>query len=100
MAKGYWIARVSVNDQALYDEYRTRNAIAFAKFGGKFIVRGGPFEGLGTSRPHNVVLEFPTLEAAKACYASQEYQDAKQYLLRGCEVDLIIIEGYDGAQPG
>ena len=99
MAKGYWIARVEVKDQALYDEYRKRNAVAFAKFDGRFIVRGGPFESIGTAKPHNVVLEFPSIEAAKACYASPEYQVAKQYLLRGCEVDLVVIEGYDGQQP-
>jgi uncharacterized protein (DUF1330 family) len=100
MAKGYWIANVKVNDQAAYDEYRKRNAIAFAKFGGKFIVRGGAFECVfGTTRPHNVVLEFPSYDAALACYKSPEYQDASQFLKKGCEVDLVIADGYDGAQP-
>ena len=37
--------------------------------------------------------------AALACYRSPEYQDAAQFLKRGCEVDLVIIPGYDGAQP-
>ena len=69
--KGYWIARVTVNNQADYDEYRKRNALPLAKYGGKFIVRGGRTESvLGAPRPHNVVIEFPDYETALACYNS------------------------------
>ena len=99
-AKGYWIGRVTVNEQASYDEYRKLNAVPFAKFGGRFVVRGGRSEPIfGTSRPHNVVLEFPSYEAALACFRSPEYQAASQHLKRGCDVDLIIIEGYESEQP-
>src|SRR5262249_1889774 len=101
MVKGYWIARLDINDQAAYDEYRKRNALAFAKFGGKFLVRGGSFhQVVGDGRQHNVVIEFPSHDAAIACYRSPEYQDAVQYLKAGCDVDLVIIGGYDGPQPG
>jgi uncharacterized protein (DUF1330 family) len=97
--KGYWIARVTVNSQAGYDEYRKGNAVAFAKFGGRFIVRGGRTESVfGTARPHNVVL-FPSYQAALDCFNSPEYQAASQFLKRGCDVDLVIAEGYDGPQP-
>jgi len=100
MVKGYWIARVTVNDPALYGEYTARNGAAFKAFGGKFLVRGGPHHTVaGESREHNVVLEFPSHEAAIACYRSAEYQDAVQYLKKGCDVDLVIIAGYDGPQP-
>jgi uncharacterized protein (DUF1330 family) len=100
MVKGYWIATLDVKDQAAYDEYRKRNALAFSRFGGKFLVRGGAFHNvLGNARQHNVVIEFPSHEAAIACYRSPEYQDAVQFLKDGCEADLIIIGGYDGPQP-
>jgi len=49
MAKGYWIARVDVDNQGAYDSYRALNAVAFAKYGAKFIVRGGAY-GAGTPR--------------------------------------------------
>ena len=98
--KGYWLARVTVNNQADYDEYRKRNAVAFVKYGGRFIVRGGRTESVfGTARPHNVVLEFPSYQAALDCFNSPEYQAASQFLKRGCDVDLVIAEGYDGPQP-
>jgi uncharacterized protein (DUF1330 family) len=100
MPKGYWIARLNINDQALYDKYRARNVIAFKAFGGKFLVRGGASEVVvGEGREYNVVLEFPSHDAAVACYHSPEYQDAVQYLKKGCTVDLVIVAGYDGQQP-
>ncbi len=100
MIKGYWIARLTINDQAAYDEYCRRNAAAFAQCGGRFLVRGGAFHTVaGESREHNVVLEFPSHEAALACYRSAAYQDAVRYLKAGREVDLVIIGGYEGPQP-
>lgn len=99
-AKGYWIARLTVTDQAKYDAYRALNGAAFSKYGGRFIVRGGPFEAAyGTARPHNVVIEFPSYQAALACYRSPEYQKAAAARGDGAEVELIVIEGYAGPQP-
>jgi uncharacterized protein (DUF1330 family) len=79
--KGYWIARLTVNNQADYDEYRKRNAGPFARFGGRFMVRGGRSESVfGAARPHNVVIEFPSHEAAINCFQSPEYQIASKRL--------------------
>lgn len=41
MPKAYWIAHVSIDDPAAYEAYRRANAAAFARFGGRFLVRGG-----------------------------------------------------------
>lgn len=99
--KAYWIARLDVTNPDAYARYRELNAVAFAKFGGRFLVRGGPYDlAKGEGRQHNVVLEFPSLAAAKACYASPEYQAALAHLGQVGPVDLVIIEGYAGAQPG
>ena len=101
MAKGYWIARVDVQNAAEYDAYRALNAVAFAKYGAKFLVRGGDFKlARGEGRKHNVVLEFKDVETARACYDSPEYQAAVKHLANVGTVDLVIIGGYDGAQPG
>ena len=100
MPKGYWIARVDVHDEAAYRNYATANGVAFAKYGARFLVRGGPFENPdGSSRARNVVLEFPSYQAALDCWNSPEYRAAAE-LRRGASVmDLVIIPGYDGAQP-
>ncbi len=100
MPKGYWIARVDVSDPEAYKEYVAANAVAFGKFGGRFLVRGGRFEAVdGQSRQRNVVIEFPTYEAALACWNSPEYKAAKAKQQGGAEMDMVIIEGYDGPQP-
>jgi uncharacterized protein (DUF1330 family) len=97
MAKGYWIARVDVTDPGGYQEYVKANAVAFEKFGGRFIVRGGRFEAPeGTPRARNIVLEFADYATALACYQSPEYQAAKALRDGRSVADLIIIEGYDG----
>jgi len=101
MTKGYWIARVDVHDPDTYRNYLTANQVAFAKYGARYLVRGGAFECVdGTSRTRNVVIEFPDIETAKACYASPEYQKGLQYRKVASAADVIIVEGYDGPQPG
>jgi uncharacterized protein (DUF1330 family) len=101
MPRGYWVAHVDVNDTENYKNYVAANGAAFAKFGGKFLVRAGAFENpVGTSRSRNIVIEFPSYAAALDCWNSQDYQDARAKQKGGAEMDLIIIEGYDGPQPG
>jgi uncharacterized protein (DUF1330 family) len=101
MAKGYWIGRVDVSDPEAYKEYIAANAVAFAKYGARFVVRGGDFETVeGTSRQRNVVVEFPDYETALACYHSPEYQHAVTLRTPVSTGDLVIVEGYDGPQPG
>ncbi len=100
MAKGYWIARVDVRDDAVYAKYRDANAIAFKKYGARFVVRGGKFENPeGSSRTRNVVIEFPSYQAAVDCYHSPEYEHAISIRAPISEGDIVIIEGYDGPQP-
>jgi uncharacterized protein (DUF1330 family) len=97
MAKGYWIARVTVKDPEAYKQYIAANAAAWTAYNGRFVVRAGRFECVeGTARERNVVIEFPSYEAARACYDSPEYAAAKAIRQNAAESDLIIIEGYDG----
>ena len=71
----------------------------FGKFGGRFLVRGGTREVVeGKVRGRTVVLEFPSYQAALACYRSPDYQAAAALRKGKAEFDLIIIEGYDGPQ--
>ncbi|MFA6264216.1 MAG: DUF1330 domain-containing protein [Pseudolabrys sp.] len=100
MAKAYWIARVDVHDDEGYKPYSVANPAIFKKFGGRFVVRGGPFEAPeGAARSRNVVIEFPDLAAAKACYDSPEYQANIKIRQAHSIGEIVIIEGYDGPQP-
>ena len=95
MAKGYWLARLEINDRGMFAEYRKRNAAPIAKFGGNFIVKGGKAETvLGPARAENVVIEFGSYAKAVACFHSAEYQAATQYLKQSCsEIEFVIVEG-------
>jgi uncharacterized protein (DUF1330 family) len=99
MPKGYWVACVEVTDPAAYQKYREALAVPFNKFGGKFLTRGGKSEmAEGKLRSRVVVIEFPTYDAAVACYRSNEYQAAKAIRQSASSADLVLLEGYDGPQ--
>jgi uncharacterized protein (DUF1330 family) len=100
MAKGYWIGRVDVTNEEGFKPYAAANQAIFKKFSGRYVVRGGKFDGMeGSSRSRNVVVEFPDYATALACYRSPEYQANVKLRLPHSVVDLIVIEGYDGPQP-
>ncbi|QBF32764.1 DUF1330 domain-containing protein [Thalassococcus sp. S3] len=96
MAKAYWVAHVDVDDPNAYERYKAANALPFKTFGARFIVRGGPQDiREGTTRARTVVLEFPSYEAAVACYESEAYQSAKALRDPISTGDLVIVEGYE-----
>ena len=101
MPKGYWIVRVDITDQEKYKAYIAANAGPFKKYGARFVVRAGRFENPeGASRTRNAVIEFPSYEAAVECWHSPEYQQALKLRQPVSTADLVIIEGYEGPQPG
>ena len=94
MAKGYWIARVDVRDPERYKDYVTAAKPAFEKYGAQFLARGGRYERLeGQVRARNVVVEFPSLEAAHDCYHSPEYQIAAGIRQEVADAEMVIVEG-------
>ncbi len=101
MARGYWIAQVDVTDPERYRDYIAANRTAFEKYGGRFLVRGGRAETVeGQARARIVVIEFPSFEAARACYDSPEYAAARAIREAASVGDLVIAEGWDGIMPG
>jgi len=97
-AKGYWIGRVDVHDPEAYKYYVQANAVAFEKYGAKFLVRGGKFKNPeGNSRSRNVVIEFETYAKAVECYHSAEYKHALEIRTKDgvSEADMVIVEGWD-----
>ena len=94
MAKGYWIARVDVKDAERYKDYVSTARPAFEKFGANFLARGGEYHGLeGVARSRNVVIEFPSIQAALDCYNSPEYQAAKTIRQTVADAEMVIVEG-------
>jgi uncharacterized protein (DUF1330 family) len=91
----YWVARSKVHDPAVYKKYADQVPAIAAKYGGKFLARGGRFEVMEGPRKFErfVVTEFPTFEQAVACFNSHEYQSAAAHRRSGAgEVEIFIVE--------
>jgi uncharacterized protein (DUF1330 family) len=91
----YVIGRIEVTDPDQYKKYTARTPDVIAKFGGKFIVRGAEVHTLeGPEEKSRVaVIEFPSLEKAKAFYHSEEYVETRALRRGAAVVSLIAIEG-------
>ena len=91
----YVIVDLTVTDQATMDEYRKQVPATLAKYGGRFLVRGGAHQTVeGSWKPNRlVVLEFPSMEQAKRWYDSEEYREPKAMRLRAGTANLIMVEG-------
>ena len=92
---GYVVVEVDVTDSAAYEEYRKVVPATIAKYGGRFLVRGGAIESKegGWQPKRLVVLEFPSLEDARKWYASPEYAPALALRLKAARSKLLLVEG-------
>ncbi|MDP9372674.1 MAG: DUF1330 domain-containing protein [Chloroflexota bacterium] len=91
----YVIADVEVTDPVAYEDYKQMVPATLAAYGGKFVARGGQVEVLeGAWQPKRVVvIEFESVERAKAWWASPEYREAKELRQRTSVGSLIVVEG-------
>ena len=91
----YVIVSVDVHDPEGYEEYKARSTAAAAAHGARFLARGGAVEVLeGTlGKPRVVVLEFPSVEAARRWWDSPEYAEARAIRQRTAATDMIVVEG-------
>jgi uncharacterized protein (DUF1330 family) len=91
----YVIARVQVTDWEQCREYTRATPAAIEKSGGRFVVRGG--ETITLEGPPEtgrvVIIEFPSLDQAKAFYYSEEYSRAKKLREGAATGQFLAIEG-------
>jgi uncharacterized protein (DUF1330 family) len=100
MAKGYWIGLVDVDDHEKYKDYVRETAVAYERYGARFLVRGGSTTNVeGKVRSRVVLVEFPDYQTALDCRNSTEYAKAKALRDGISKADVVVIEGYDGPQP-
>jgi uncharacterized protein (DUF1330 family) len=91
----YIIADVTVTDPATMEEYRKLVPATLAKYGGRFVVRGGAHQTAeGDWKPNRlVILEFPSMEQARRWYDSAEYREPKAMRLRAGRTNLVMVDG-------
>ena len=91
----YVIADIEVKDPARFEEYRNQVTPLIAKYGGKYLVRGGEVERVeGDWSPKRlVVLEFESLEKARQFYFSDDYEPVKQIRIEATISNLVLVDG-------
>ena len=91
----YVVADIDVTNPAAFDEYRALVAPLVAKYGGKYLVRGGAYEKVeGNWAPKRVVIiEFESLERAKEFYYSDDYNPVMDIRKRASISNVLIVEG-------
>lgn len=91
----YAIVRVTVTDPEQYQKYTALSPAAVEAAGGRFIARGGATEVLegGADDRRVVLLEFPSMEAARSFYDSPQYREARAVRAGAAEMHMQIVEG-------
>jgi uncharacterized protein (DUF1330 family) len=91
----YAIAEVEVTDPAQFEEYRKLVPATIARYGGRYLVRGGAVdakEGGWTPR-RLVVLEFPSMDEARRWYHSPEYVPVLAMRLKSARSKVVLVDG-------
>jgi uncharacterized protein (DUF1330 family) len=98
---GYWIARAKIIDPVEYKRYTDRVPAILAEHGGRVLTRGARYETLEGPAHFDryVVLEFASMEAARACFNSPEYREAAAFRRSGAgQNELTVAEGGDATE--
>jgi uncharacterized protein (DUF1330 family) len=101
----YVVSEIQELDQSLIARYRALGAESLAKYGGRYLVRGGSpeaAEGRWPDERRLTIVEFPTMEQLRAWYASPEYARALELRGRAFERVLLFVDGVPegGAETG
>ena len=91
----YLIVQVKVNDPKRYEDYKKMVPPSLEPYGGRFLVRGGAVEAMeGSWKPARlVVIEFDSVERAKAWWGSREYAEAKALRQATADTEMILVQG-------
>ncbi len=91
----YVIAEIEIHDPKLYEEYRKRVPETIERFSGRYLVRGGAVEAKegGWLPKRLAIVEFPSMDRARAWYDSPEYSEARAIRERAARSKLIFVEG-------
>ena len=91
----YLVVDIEVTDPAQFEEYRKLAPAAIAKYGGRYLIRGGAYEAIeGDWKPQRLtVVEFESMEKAKAFYNSPEYQVAIKARKGAANFKLLLVQG-------
>jgi uncharacterized protein (DUF1330 family) len=93
--RAYILAEIEITNPDGYKEYTTTVPATIEKYGGRFLVRGGQAHVLEGEWParRRVLIEFPTMEAARKWWDSPEYEKPKALRRANSNGRLLLLEG-------
>lgn len=97
MSKAYLVGQITITHPEAYAVYSSQVPQTIAAFGGTYLVRGGhatQLEGQPQGQ-RNVVIEFPSREAAEAWYNGEAYQRILPHRRNNSIGALVLVDGYD-----
>ena len=91
----YILAEIEVTDPEAYKEYSAGVPATITRYGGRFLVRGGPTEPLEGEWPQRrrVLIEFASMEQAKRWWSSPEYEKPKAMRQAASKGRLLLMDG-------
>lgn len=91
----YVIVEVDVHDAKRYEEYKGLAPSSIAAYGGRYLARGGTTVLLEGDVPPKrmVVIEFSSVERARAWHESREYRPARDLRQATAATRMIVVEG-------
>ena len=95
----YMVGMLDIRDPSWLRDYRAKTEALIRQYGGRYLVRGGAMEVLEGDKPAPsamVVVEFPSMEQARAWYNDPEYGPLIALRMTGADLDLILVEGLEG----
>jgi uncharacterized protein (DUF1330 family) len=95
MAKAYWVATYrSIKNPDALAAYAKLSGPAIAAAGGRILARGTPAQVYEAGiKERTVLIEFDSVEAARAAHDSPAYQEALAALAGGADREIRIVEG-------
>ena len=94
MPKGYLIAHIRVRDKDAFEEFKRLSGSAIKAHNGKVLVRNpAPDHREGGGQGLAILIEFKSLDAARAFYESDAYEEARMIREKISDTDLILVEG-------
>jgi uncharacterized protein (DUF1330 family) len=93
--RAYLLVQVDVTHAERYGEYTKLTPDIIAKYGGRFLARGGRTATLEgpPAKPRVAVIEFPSFDAAQRFYNSAEYAEARKVRDGAASAQMIAVEG-------
>ena len=92
----YIIGRLQMRDPSWVEKYSAVVPRLIEMHGGRYLVRGGAMEVLEGTTPLPslmVVIEFPSMEKARAMYNDPEYRPFMKLRQSGSDLELVLVEG-------